>query len=201
MNSIYSFIIKPKTNRYNNSIKVSNKSLIINTKIETFQAVSKEAIVVCLPKLYKGPIQVGDDIIIHHNIFRKYYDVKGRRKNSTSYFKDNLFFCDIYQIYLYKHSDKWVCNLDYCFVLPVLENDDFKISKEKELIGIIKYTNPYLIKKDININTLVTFTPNSEFEFVFNGERLYGMKSNDIALTHEYERNEEKYNPSWAHSS
>jgi hypothetical protein len=85
--------------------------------------------------------------------------------------------------------------------LPLVEKDNFKISKEKELLGIIKYTNPYLIKKDINVDTLITFTPNSEFEFVFNGERLYCMKSNDIALTHEYEGNEEKYNPSWAHSS
>jgi hypothetical protein len=60
MNSVYNFIIKPKGNRYNNSIKVSNKDLIINTKIETFQAVNKEAIVVSIPKLYKGSIKVGD---------------------------------------------------------------------------------------------------------------------------------------------
>jgi hypothetical protein len=201
MQSLYRFIVKPKHNRYNNIIKVGNKDLIVNTKLETFQAVSKEATVVSLPKLYKGSIQVGDNIIIHHNVFRKFYDVRGKIKNSASYFKNDLFFCDLDQIYLYKNIDKWICNLNYCFVSPIKETDNFKINKEKELTGIIKYTNSYLLKKNIDINTLVTFTPNSEFEFVFNGERLYCMKSNDIALTHEHKGNEEKYNPSWAHSS
>jgi len=42
------------------------------------------------------------------------------------------------------------------------------------------------------------FTPYSEFEFIIEGERLYCMKSNDIALTHEYQGNEKEYNPSWA---
>ena len=45
------------------------------------------------------------------------------------------------------------------------------------------------------------FTPNSEFEFIIEGERLYCMKSNDIALTHEYQGDEKENNPSWAKSS
>ena len=53
----------------------------------------------------------------------------------------------------------------------------------------------------ITPGTLITFTPNSEFEFIIDGERLYCMKSNDIALTHEYKGNEKENNPSWAESS
>jgi len=53
----------------------------------------------------------------------------------------------------------------------------------------------------ITPGTLITFTPNSEFEFLINGERLYCMKSNDIALVNEYEGDEKEYNPSWAASS
>ena len=52
----------------------------------------------------------------------------------------------------------------------------------------------------ITPGALITFTPNSEFEFIIEGERLYCMKSNDIALTHEYQGNEEENNPSWAKS-
>ena len=44
---------------------------------------------------------VGDEIYIHHNIFRRYYDIRGNEKNSGSFFKDNLFFCEHHQIYLY----------------------------------------------------------------------------------------------------
>ena len=53
----------------------------------------------------------------------------------------------------------------------------------------------------ITPGTLITFTPNSEFEFIVGDERLYCMKSNDIALMHDYEEDKVKYNPSWAQSS
>ena len=53
----------------------------------------------------------------------------------------------------------------------------------------------------ITPGTLITFTPDSEFEFIIEGERLYCMKSNDIALTHEHQGNEEENNPSWAKSN
>ena len=50
MESLYRFIIKPKGERYDNEKKVGDKSLITNTRIETFQSVSKKAIVIALPK-------------------------------------------------------------------------------------------------------------------------------------------------------
>ena len=88
MESLYRFIIKPKGERYDNEKKVGDKSLITNTRIETFQSVSKKAIVIALPKAYKTDIKVGDEIIIHHNVFRRFYDMKGKEKNSASFFKD-----------------------------------------------------------------------------------------------------------------
>ena len=69
---------------------------------------------------------------------------------------------------------------------------------EKEYFGILKYSNSSLEAVGLKPGALVVFTPNSEFEFIINNERLYCMKSNDIALTHEYEGNEKEYNPSWA---
>ena len=50
MESLYRFIIKPKGERYDNEKKVGDKSLITNTRIETFQSVSKKAIVIALPE-------------------------------------------------------------------------------------------------------------------------------------------------------
>ncbi|MGB0417894.1 MAG: hypothetical protein ACPGCR_03890, partial [Acholeplasmataceae bacterium] len=38
-------------------------------------------------------IKKGDQVIIHHNIFRRWYDVKGKQRNSSQYFKEDLFFC------------------------------------------------------------------------------------------------------------
>ena len=200
MKSIYRFIVKPKGERYDNTVKIGDKELITNTRIETFQSVSKKAIVVVVPEAYKTDIKPGDEVIIHHNVFRRLYDMKGREKNSASFFKDDLFFCEIEQIYLYNKNDKWFSNLNYCFLYPVLATDDFSTFKEQELLGIIKYGNSSLEAKGINPGALITFKPHSEFEFIVDGERLYCMKSNDIALTHEHQEDKVKYNPSWAQS-
>ena len=201
MKSIYRFLIKPKKERYNNIIELNGEELIVNTKIETFESVSKNAIVEIVPQAFKTKIKPGDEVLVHHNVFRRFYDMKGREKNSASFFKDDLFFCDIEQIYLYKDGDQWVTNLNYCFVKPLKNNDKMSLEKEKPLEGIIKYNNDKLSSNGIKTGDLITFTPNSEFEFIIDGERLYCMKSNDIAIRHERKGNEEEYNPSWAHCS
>ena len=201
MKSIYRFLIKPKKERYNNIIELNGEELIVNTKIETFESVSKNAIVEIVPQAFKTKIKPGDEVLVHHNIFRRFYDMKGREKNSASFFKDDLFFCDIEQIYLYKDNDQWITNLNYCFVKPLKNNDKMSLEKEKPLEGIIKYNNDKLSSNGIKTGDLITFTPNSEFEFIIDGERLYCMKSNDIAIKHERKGNEEEYNPSWAHCS
>ena len=194
MKSLYNFIVKPLTTRYSNEKQIGDKTLIINTTIENHRFVSKEAVVVSVPAAYSSPIKVGDKVYVHHNLFRRWYDQKGRERNSSTYFKDNLYFCDISQIYMYNGK----CNLDYCFVKPILNKDILSVEKEQPNVGIVKYSNKFLEAVKITPGTLVTFTPNSEFEFIINNERLYCMKSNDIALTHEYEGNEKEYNPSWA---
>jgi hypothetical protein len=199
MKSIYRFLIKPKKERYNNTIELNGQELIINTKIETFESVSKNAIVEIVPEAFKTKIKPGDEVIVHHNVFRRFYDMKGKEKNSASFFKDDLFFCDIEQIYLYKSNDSWKTNLNYCFVKPLKNDNKMTLEKEKPLKGIIKYSNDKLSSNGVKSGDLITFTPNSEFEFIIEGERLYCMKSNDIAIRHERKGNEEEYNPSWAH--
>jgi len=194
MKSLYNFIVKPLTTRYNNKKQIGDKTLIINTTIENHRFVSKEAVVVSVPAAYSSRIKVGDKVYVHHNLFRRWYDQKGRERNSSTYFKDDLYFCNISQIYMYNGK----CNLDYCFVKPILNKDILSTEKEQPNVGIVKYSNSSLEALKITPGTLVTFTPNSEFEFVIDNERLYCMKSNDIALTHEHEGNEKEYNPSWA---
>ena len=107
MNSVYDFIIKPIGERYNNTKKVNDKELILNTKIEDFKAVNKEAIVIGIPIAFSTDIKVGDRVIIHHNVFRRFYDMKGRERNSGCFFKEDMYLCSPDQIYLYKKDDEW----------------------------------------------------------------------------------------------
>ena len=200
MKSIYNFIIKPLNGRYDNKKTIKGKELVLNSSIECHNFVSKNAVVVKTPLAYNTDIQPGDEVIVHHNVFRRFYDMKGREKNSASFFKEDLYFCAISQIYLYKQNDKLKTNLDYCFVKPILNKSKLTQSIEEPLVGIIKYSNRSLEKQGVTEGTLVVFKPDSEFEFIVNDERLYCMKSNDIVLTHEYQGNEKEYNPSWANS-
>jgi len=194
--SLYSFIVKPLNNRYDNIRKVRDVDLVINTSIEDHQFISKKAVVVSTPAAYNTKINIGDEVYIHHNIFRRWYDQKGRERNSSTYFKDDLYFVSPEQIYMYNLK----CHLNYCFIKPLKNQGFLNNRKEQPNVGIVKYANKTLEALGINPGTLITFTPNSEFEFIIDGERLYCMKSNDIALTHEYQGNEKENNPSWAQS-
>ena len=197
MNSLYHFIIKPLDRRYENIKSVNNKELIINSNIESHIFVSKKAVVVSTPAAYNTEIKIGDEVYIHHNIMRRWYDQKGRERNSSTFFKDNLYFVLPDQIYMYNLKS----HLNYCFIKPIKNQNILDNRKEQPNVGIVKYSNSSLEAAGITPGTLITFTPSSEFEFIIGDERLYCMKSNDIVLTHEYEGNEKEYNPSWAKSS
>ena len=201
MKSVYDFIVTPIGNRYNNEIEVSGKSLILNTSIEKFKFINKVAKVVSVPLAYSTSIRKGDEIIIHHNVFRRYYNQQGKDVNSSKFFKEDYYFCQPDQIYLYKRSGNWNSFMDRCFVSPIKETGFLSDQKEKELVGILKYGNKSLEESGITPGDLIGFTPNSEFEFVVDGEKLYCMKSNDIVIKYEHKGNEKKYNPSWTKSS
>jgi co-chaperonin GroES (HSP10) len=198
MRSVFSFIVKPIGSRYDNSIKIDDKELILNTKIESFKSVNNIAEVVAIPLAYKTDIKVGDTVVIHHNVFRRFYDMKGKQKNSRSYFEEDLYFVDPDQIYLYKTDTKWKSFGDRCFVKPLKNINHLKLDKERKLIGVLKYGNDSLKALEINPGDLVGYTPFGEYEFIIDNQRLYCMKSNDIVIKYGYKGDEEEYNPSWA---
>lgn len=201
MQSLYNYIIKPLGERYNNSIDVGDKKLILNTEIFNHQYVNRLAEVIALPKVGESKIQVGDTVIVHHNVFRRWHDMKGRERNSRSYYKEDLYFISEDQIFAYKKTSnwsrfkysKWFALEGFCFVKPIKSIDKFSVEKEKPLVGIVKYTDG-----TVDIGDLIGFTPNSEYEFVIEKERLYRVKSNLITIKYEYQGDEEEYNPSWA---
>jgi len=201
MNSLFDFIVEPYGQRYNNTIKVGDTSLIINTKLDNYKSVNNTGKVISVPLAYKTNIKPGDLVMIHHNVFRRFYDIRGNEKNSKSYFKDNLYFVQLDQIYLYKRSSKWKSFGDRCFIAPLKNNDEINTSLEQSLIGVLKYGNSALEALEITEGDVIGYKPFGEFEFIVDGKRLYCMKSNDIVIKYERQGNEVEYNPSWAQSS
>jgi len=196
MKSVYNFVVTPIGERYNNTKKVGDSELILNTEIFNHQYVNRKASVISTPIIGETDIQAGDDVIVHHNVFRRWHNVKGIEKNSKSYFNESTYFISQDQIFLYKRYWEWKTPKGYCWVKPLKATDQFNIEQEKPLQGIVKYSDG-----TVNVNDIVGFTPNSEYEFVIDGERLYRVFSKFITIKYEYQGDEEEYNPSWAQSS
>ena len=193
MNSPYSFVISPVGKRYNNTKDIDGKELIINTEVFNHQHVNRLAEVVSVPSVAPNMnIKPGDLVLVHHNVFRRWHDVKGRERNSKNFFNEDTYIVSHDQIFLYKRNDKWKCPKGFCFVQPLKNNDMFSQEEERPLIGIAKYTDG-----TVNVGDLVGFRPNSEYEFVFEGKRLYRIYSKFITIKYEYQGEEEEYNPSW----
>ena len=114
MKAYKEFIVSPIGERYNNSKKVGDKELVLNTEIFNHQYVNRLAKVIATPLLFSSPIKVGDEVIVHHNVFRRWYDVKGREKNSRSYLEEDKYIVSEDQIFLY--------NKKLCLVLVLLNH-------------------------------------------------------------------------------
>ena len=194
MKAYKDFIVSPIGQRYNNSKKIGDKELILNTEVFNHQYVNRLAKVIATPLLFQSPINVGDEVIVHHNIFRRWHDVKGRERNSRSYWKDDKYLISGEQIYLYKRKD-WIAMPGFSFIKPLEATNKFNVESERPLIGVIKYSDNTFNKKE-----LVGFKPGSEYEFVINGERLYRVMNKFITIKYEYQGNEKEYNPSWTKS-
>ena len=195
MRSLYNFVVEPIGKRYNNSVNVDDKELILNTDIFNHHHVNRLAKVVSTPTMIDTEISIGDTVIVHFNVFRRWTDVKGREKNSRSYYKDNKYFISTDQIFLYKREDDWICPKGYCFVQPIKDNSKLNADVEKPLVGIVKHTDGRA-----ELNSLIGFRPRVECEFVIDGKRLYRIPSQFITIKYEYQGDEEEYNPSWANS-
>jgi len=193
MKSVYNFVVKPKGERYNNTKKFDGGELILNTDIFQHQYVNREAIVISTPIIGDTDIKPGDTVIVHHNVFRRWNDVKGVERNSKSYFNEDTYFINHEQIFLYKQEDKWIAPKGYCFVIPLKATDQFNTESEKPLQGIVKYSDG-----TVEVGDLVGYRPSSEYEFIVDGERLFRVLSNFITIKYEHQGNEEEYNPSWA---
>ena len=196
MKSVYNFVVKPIGKRYNNVKKVGDKELVLNTEIFNHQYVNRKATVISKPIIGDTDIDVGSDVILHHNVFRRWHNQYGVEKNSKSYFNEDTYIVQPDQIFLYKKFWQWHSPKGFCWVKPIKNKDKYANSEVQENVGIIKYTDG-----SFEINDLVGFTPISNYEFVIDGELLYRVYTKFITIKYEYQGNEEAYNPSWAQSS
>ena len=203
MKAVYNFVVQPVKSRYNNTKDIDGKELIVNTEIFNHQYVNREAIVKAIPTVGETDIKVGDTVIVHHNVFRRWHNQHGIEKNSKAYIDEENYLVQPDQIFLHKpkaifsyHSRKWQAMKGYCFAAPIKSTDKLNTDKEQPLVGIVKYTDGTVDEGD-----LIGFRPSSEYEFIVDGQKLYRLLSKFITIKYEYQGDEEEYNPGWAESS
>ena len=177
MKSVYNFVVTPIGERYNNTKKVEGGDLILNTEIYNHQFVNRVAKVISTPIIGNTDILPGDEVIIHFNVFRRWYNVKGEEKNSRSYFDEDTYFITQDQIFLYKRDNKWKVPKGYCFVKPLKDRDQFNIEIEKPLVGVVEYSDG-----TVDVGDLIGYKPKTECEFVIDNQKLYRILSNFITI-------------------
>jgi hypothetical protein len=137
-----------------------------------------------VPIHYNGDIKPGDILIVHHNVFRIYYDMQGNARKSPNYFKDNIYFIDPYQFYLYHNGEQWNAVGDWCFVEPLDKEHKYLYEEGfEENTGNLVYSNKSLSKRGAQVGDKVKFAKDSEYEFFVDGELLYRMNTRDIIAT------------------
>ena len=197
MKSIFGFIIEPIGSRYNNVKKIGEKELVLNTDIFNHKYINRKARVISAPILNNNTgVKNGDEIIVHHNVFRRWYNQAGIEKNSSSFISENTYNIYADQIYAVKRKDTWQPLDGYIFLQPLKNNDNFSVEKEK-FIGQVVYGNKTYKKGDI----LGFVHVGARYEFVIDGQRLYKVNLNQITIKYEYQGNEETNIIQAGHSS
>lgn len=186
MRSPFYFIAKPVNGkRYDNTRQIEGIDLIVSTSEEDHKFSNRYAEVVEVPINYTGDVRKGDILLVHHNVFKYYYDMKGRQKSSFSFFMDDLFFIDNDQFFMYKQDGEWHAHDRYCFVspIPVKKSHILNPAKEEPLCGVMEYPNKQLLSMGVNKGDVVGFQPDSEYEFIVDGKKMYRMFTHQITMT------------------
>lgn len=187
MRSPYCFIIEPvKGKRYSNTKEFDGHELILSASKEDHTTTNRKAVVLSVPIYYNGPIEPGDVVIVHHNVFRIYYDMKGREKSSWSFLRDNIFMVTTDELFLYKKPvGDWNAPSPYCFVEPIKAKEKNILSTDinENLIGTMVYKNED--QDNIQVGDEIVFSPETEYEFRIDDRLLYRMRTQNICLVND----------------
>ncbi len=162
--------------RYNNE---TDSGLIVNTEIteRDGEFVNRVGTVIAPPLYDKLNIPEGSKVIVHHNVFRRWYDVRGKERNGGAFWSENTYIVDQDMIYGYDSGDGWVSCDRYCFVKPI-EDRYGLLETRRQYTGTIAIGNDHCPPK----GSKIAFTPDSEYFFEIDGEKLYRVFVHDLAI-------------------
>ena len=184
MKSPFCFVAKPVGDRYNNTKEISGVEFIVNTSEEDHRFSNRYAEVVQVPIENFYNIQIGDILLVHHNVFKFYNDMKGRRKSGASFFRDDYFLIEHEQVFMYKRDGEWNSVGRHSFVKPVEPKGMFLFTgaEYEPLMGEMVYPSEYTLSQDIKKGDLINFAPESEYEFDVDDQLMYRIMDRHITM-------------------
>ncbi len=191
MQSIYNFMVSPYAKRTTSEKEINGVTLLLNTELQNHLYTSRHGVVKAIPKVNDLGLLPGDEVIVHHNVFRRFRDVRGAEKNSRSYYEEDKYFVYPDQIYAFKRDGEWKPVAGFIFVKPMLDERMFSEHNELPLIGKVKYAY-----EGFESGELIGFTPGTEYEFNIEGEKVYRVPANRITIKYGHQASEKEYNPS-----
>ncbi len=178
LQSIHRFLVKPLDGKqYINTIKAGNVEIVVNTSIENHEDVQRYAQVLAVPMVYNGNVQVGDIVIVQHNVFRIVVNDWGVPMQSNNHINDECFWIDEELIYLIIRDGIKIATSKYVFVEPIKEQTKWEGEKLKQHVGILRFPNNYFLEKGLQDGNKVIFQRDSEYEFKIDGKIMYMMRN------------------------
>lgn len=180
MRSPYYFLAKPLNGqRYNSTNNVGGKDIVVSNSIEDSQNTNREALVIETPIGYKGNVEKGDVLIVHHNTFRLMRNQRGQMVNSMKHIKDDIFYFDDYYLRIDKNGKK-ESRFPYVFMKPIVQDDFVHGKREQDNIGEVVFDNKELNNLGIYNGNRYTFKDFRNTRFNVDGVDYYKMDYKDI---------------------
>ncbi|MDA7993070.1 MAG: hypothetical protein MPJ22_09770 [Pirellulales bacterium] len=173
--SIYKNVISPKGDRYNNS---NEDGIVLNSVInETDFKFTNRLGIVKTPAKTENILKEDDEVIVHHNVFRRFFDVYGKLKDGGSYIRDNVYACHSDQIFAYRRNGEWKSYGDFCFIKPI-KSEEFE--EYEDCVGTVFINHPSLEVYGIKEGDKVYYIKGGEYKFDIEGEIYYRMLSRNV---------------------
>jgi|TARA_R110000787_G_scaffold121173_1_gene232016 hypothetical protein len=186
MRSPTDFIVTPiDGRRYANTKDIGGVELIISSSDEDADAANRFGEVIALPIGYTGPIEIGHTLLVHHNVFKFYNDMKGEQRSGRSYFRDDLFFIDDMQYYMYNDGDAWHTVDKYSFLSPIENKRDgllYMASEEMPLMGKMEYPSEFMLGSGVCVGDTVLYQPELNSTFYLGEQKLYRLMDAHITV-------------------
>ena len=174
---------------YENKVTLeSGQEVIVNSTIEEVNFIKRKAKVISAPDF--TILKNGDEVIVHHNIFRLRNDVRGNVAQSNYYIGENTYIVPLNEVFMYKRDDSdWIALNPFSFIEPIekVKEEGFQLSFEEDSykgrvdrVGIAKYLSPDLIEQGVQVGDKVVYKQYSEYEFVVDGKLYYKMRNVNI---------------------